>query len=112
MSQSVQAPLTLDQVSKLFSNWRETRPGKGPIPESLLKAVARLHVSHSSRTIAKALRLNQTDMKIKLKRFKAEPSHLSDIFDEFIAHIAKFLFWTVSAAEPVLKSLRRTCLMH
>ena len=78
MTHGVQAPLTLDQVSKLFSNWRETRPGKGPIPESLLKAVARLHVSHSSRKIAKALRLNQTEMKSKLKKFEAEPNHQAD----------------------------------
>jgi hypothetical protein len=74
MVHSVQAPLTLDQVSKLFSNWRETRVAKGKIPESLLRAIAGLDTSHPLCKVAKELRLNQTELKGKLKVLKADLS--------------------------------------
>lgn len=74
MVRSVQAPLTLDQVSKLFSNWRETRVAKGPIPESLLRSIARLDRSYPICKVAKELRLNQTELKGKLKNLKTDPS--------------------------------------
>ena len=74
MVRSVQAQLTLDQVSKLFSDWRETRVAKGPSPESLLRAIARLDASHPLCKVAKELRLNQTELKSKLKSIKADLS--------------------------------------
>lgn len=73
MSHVVQSHLTLDQVSKLFSDWRESRPAKGPIPEALVRSVAQLDESHSLRAISKLLRLNSTELKKKLT--KLAPGH-------------------------------------
>jgi hypothetical protein len=63
--------LTLDHVSKLFSDWRESRSFKGPIPESLIRAVARLDPNLPIRKVANVLRLNPTDLKRKLQNLEA-----------------------------------------
>ena len=71
MSCNTQVSLTLEEVSKLFSNWRETRSARGRIPDALWKAVARLDSLQSMSKIAKALRLNCSQLKRKLQEFRA-----------------------------------------
>ena len=74
MLPSAQVFLTLDHVSKLFSDWRESRSFKGPIPEPLIKAIARLDPNLPMRKVAKELRLNPTDLKRKLQNLETGDS--------------------------------------
>jgi hypothetical protein len=76
MSYDSQASLTLDQVSKLFSNWRETRTARGQIPDSLWKAVAQIKTQQSISKTAKVLRLNCPQLKRKLQEFGVAQDHV------------------------------------
>lgn len=73
MTCGAQGSVTLAQVSKLFSDWRETRPAKGPIPESLVSSIAQLDESYRLSAVAKVLSLNSNELKKKLT--KLDPGH-------------------------------------
>ena len=61
---------TLPKIQKQFKQWRGSRRVRGPIPQELWKAAAGLCESHSVNEVAKALGLNYTDLKERVKRSK------------------------------------------
>ena len=61
---------TLLEIQNQFKQWRGSRRVRGPIPEALWEAAAGLCESHSIHEVAKALGLNYTDLKERVKRSK------------------------------------------
>ena len=78
MSSGAQKLLTLEEVAKLFADWRDTRPRKCQIPESLWKAVARLEPQQSIVKTGKALSLNCALLKTKMKEFGTAQASVTD----------------------------------
>jgi hypothetical protein len=56
---------TLENVKGRFEAWRRTRKKQGPIPEALWQDAIQLLQSHSQSQVAKALRVNATELKKK-----------------------------------------------
>ena len=56
---------TLANVKGRFEAWRRTRKKQGPIPEALWQDAIQLLQSHSQSQVAKALRVNATELKKK-----------------------------------------------
>ena len=59
----------LKKLHRKFENWRQTKKGKQRIPEILWNAAIRLAKTkgYSIHQVAKALRLNQTDLKRRIE---------------------------------------------
>ena len=58
---------SLKKVQGQFSNWRNTRKSRGPIPEALWDAAISLAGSYSVHQISKGLRLNHTAVKDRVE---------------------------------------------
>jgi hypothetical protein len=57
-------PTSLEEVQAQFENWRRTRNNRrDPIPSRLWEAAVKLSDSYSINIVAKALRLNYSDLK-------------------------------------------------
>lgn len=54
---------TLEMVQESFNIWRKTREKQGPIPEQLWQDAVHLLQTHSQNQVAKALRINPTELK-------------------------------------------------
>ena len=68
MQPLVNESLTLDLVCQEFESWRQTREKRCPIPEKLWQAAESLYPRYSLYNISKALRLNYTDLKKRIKQ--------------------------------------------
>ena len=79
MQPLVNESLTLDLVCQEFESWRQTREKRCPIPEKLWQAAESLYPRYSLYNISKALRLNYTDLKkrIKQKQTDSVPSSIN-----------------------------------
>lgn len=65
-------PSPLESVRYQFEKWRETRKSpREPIPENLWEAAAALQDRYPISHIAKALRLNHTDLKSRIYEEKS-----------------------------------------
>jgi hypothetical protein len=60
---------SLVEVQSLFSEWCKIRKKVGPVPTELWEAVVGLKEQISIGLLAKALGLNSTKLKLKLKEF-------------------------------------------
>jgi hypothetical protein len=56
---------TLEQVHELFSEWRQTKKRRDPIPDALWKAAVSLTEGHSIHEVARCLHLNHNDLKVR-----------------------------------------------
>lgn len=56
---------TLEQVHTLFSEWRQTKKRRDPIPETLWRAAVSLTEVHSVNEIARHLHLSHKDLKVR-----------------------------------------------
>jgi hypothetical protein len=58
----------LEEVSAVFARWRSTRKPRSRIPEELWQAAIDLAPCCSTHHIARALRLNYTELKHRIKK--------------------------------------------
>jgi hypothetical protein len=58
----------LQEVSAIFAQWRSTRTPRSRIPEHLWQAAVDLAPIYSIHQIARALRLNYTELKHRIKK--------------------------------------------
>ena len=58
----------LQEVSAVFAQWRSTRKPRNRIPEQLWQAAVDLTPFYSTHQIARALRLNYTELKRRIKK--------------------------------------------
>ena len=63
----------LDAVKESFRQWRCTRIKKGPIPEDLWQAAAKLWDSYSLCKIAKELKLDYNQLKHRIRQRSPQP---------------------------------------
>jgi len=56
-------PTSLDRVRWRFEHWRQTRPRRSPIPDTLWTAALAAAKTHGLHRTARTLRLNATDLK-------------------------------------------------
>jgi len=58
---------TLEHVQELFDQWRKHKKRRDPIPPSLWEAAVSLTGTHSIHHIARRLRLNFNELKVRAK---------------------------------------------
>jgi len=63
----------LEIVQAQFSDWRNQRKKRGPIPESLWDAAASLANGFSISELSKALRLNHSSLKDRIETIQNSP---------------------------------------
>lgn len=68
---------TLEIVKDRFDTWRRTREKQGPIPEALWQDAIHLLQTYSQNKVAKALRVNATELKKKAMTFQAPGDSIS-----------------------------------
>jgi hypothetical protein len=56
---------TLEEVHELFTLWRNQKGRRDPIPQALWESATHLVAQYSVNTIAKHLRLNYNELKIR-----------------------------------------------
>ncbi len=59
--------LTLEEVQKKFEHWRETRKSRKPIPKELWNDAVTLLKKHPISKVSKALRLNNTALRDRIR---------------------------------------------
>ncbi len=64
---------TLEEVQELFAAWRNQKGRRDPIPPALWERAVRLAPHYSINTIAKHLRLNYNEMKIRAGGYPVTP---------------------------------------
>jgi len=65
----------LEQVGREFAEWRRTRNAPARIPDKLWTRAAALAAQHGVNAVARALRLNHTQLKCKMETVPAaEPT--------------------------------------
>ncbi len=57
----------IEDVKDQFENWRQTRENRGRIPDRLWEAAVSLCQTHSISQVSKTLRLNHTDLKLRVQ---------------------------------------------
>ena len=84
---------SLEQVQQRFESWRQRRKKRTRIPQNLWKAAVSLSKEYSISYLAKALRVNHTDLKNQVAKFNIPESSLSDLssFVELPAPTEPFL---------------------
>lgn len=91
-----------ERVRSRFERWRKTREGHPRIPETLWRAAARLAPRYSVHEIARALRLNHTDLKKRVEAVEGEgrsvrdggPTFSREVLPANIQRVAaKFKLW-------------------
>jgi len=68
---------TLEMVKENFDTWRRTREKQGPIPEQLWQDAIHLLQTHSQNQVAKALRINATELKKRAMTFQSSGASIS-----------------------------------
>lgn len=63
-----ETPSRLQEVSALFAQWRSTRKPRTRIPEQLWQAAVDLSPFYATHRIARALRLNYSELKDRIKK--------------------------------------------
>jgi hypothetical protein len=77
---------TLIEVQSQFANWRNTRQRRERIPEELWSGAVKLCDSYSINKVAKALRLNYTDLSKRVaRRQQAADLIVENVAQEFIS---------------------------
>lgn len=75
---------TLDQVRQGFESWRQRRKKRTRIPQTLWQAVIALSEQYSINHLSKALRINYTALKSKVKNANARQQNPPDTLPAFI----------------------------
>jgi hypothetical protein len=65
---------TLEEVQELFALWRNQKKRRDPIPPALWESAVSLAEQHSINMVAKHLRLNYNELKMRVKGYPIVPA--------------------------------------
>jgi hypothetical protein len=71
----------LQEVTAIFARWRSTRRLRSRIPEQLWQAAVDLAPFYSTHQIARALRLNYTELKQRIKKHLPQEEHAAEFIE-------------------------------
>jgi len=66
---------TLEEVHELFASWRNQKGRRDPIPPALWESAIHLVEQYSVNAIAKRLKLNYNELKIRAEGYPITPVH-------------------------------------
>jgi len=97
---------TLDMVQDRFETWRRTREKQGPIPEQLWQDAVHLLQTHSQSQVAKALRVNATELKKRARSFSLPPGETLSFSETSLREVSLMAktnqsdHWTLTLEHP------------
>ena len=99
---------TLEEVQELFDVWRKEKKRRDPIPPVLWESAVSLVEQRSINTVAKHLRLNYNELKIRAKGYPTVPARKerSPAFIELALSANPVTEYTIEMEKPTGERMR------